>query len=1012
MVDWLTYSPTSGQGNGIITITADTLFSFGERVAQIVASNSQYSLVDSVNVMQNGLSPEDSYYTLILHEGGRVEFHPQLTLAEPIYYRVNNGEWQIIGNSDWPYGYAGKLFNKGDVVNLKSNNTTYEKTIPNTTPGGADYTSLWSQFCAPKGMEVAGNIMSMFYGDEFIGKKTFPSSSSVTFRTQGTYAHNLVLPATALTYCEEYGNVTGTYEDLFRGGNFITAPKVLPATTLTENCYRSMFYETNITDMPIICATTVADYSCATMFRWCKYLTGTTEFNFTNMDDVYDCCKLMFANCKSLFKTPELKNTDIGVSSYNYMFGGCSSLGYITCLATDISATDCTYRWVEGVAEKGVFVKNQNMTWGHGISAIPVGWDVADYGYTSPVTAVTINDLTWVTDDIPATGGTATTANCSFTVTAYYSDGTTSDITSSAAIFSDDVIIYSNTASTREKVGVLNIRASYYGASVLSSVDIYQEANSITGITFSGLTWVTDIPSSGGTATSANCTYHVYANHKVNILDDITSAASISGSLSVPATTASTRENVGTLTLTASYSGFSTNGSVTAYQAAPVIMSIDFDNQTWVTDIPASGGTADSGNCSFNIIAYYDNGEIKDVSNSATISGSVVIPESEITIRHSAGTLTLTASYSGYSASTNITVYQEASHVLTGITIDNLTWVTNIPYYGGIATSANCTFDVTAHFNDASTEDVTAFATVNGSAVIPSSIIESVHSAGTLVLEASYEDKVATASTIIYQNAYENPSSTPLTFDIISGGTIYWKTTDNSFTKTISYSKDNGLTWNSITPTESGTSISVDRGDEIMFRGNNSVYSDGMADYSSFSSSTGTKFNARGNIMSLVDENNYTGLTSISSDCFWYLFSGCTGLVSAENLLLPITTLASSCYYGMFYGCSSLTTAPELPATTLANSCYGSMFTNCISLTTAPELLAQLLVTSCYEYMFYGCSSLNYIKCLGNDRDGSRITNNWVNGVAATGTFVKDSTMYWDSGNSGIPNGWTAIDNS
>lgn len=1008
MVDWLTYSPTSGQGNGIITITADTLFSFEDRVAQIVASNSQYSLVDSVDVMQNGLSPEDSYYTLILHEGGRVEAHQQSAIDEPIYYRVNNGEWQEIGNSDWDYGYDGKIFNKGDVVNLKSNNTTYIKTVPNTTPGGTDYITYRTQFCAPKGMEVAGNIMSMFYGDNFIDKKTFPSSSSVTFTTQGTYAHNLVLPATALTYCLSYGLFPfGTYQGLFSGG-FKTTPKVLPATTLTKYCYYGMFAETNITDMPIICATTVDDHSCERMFRDCKCLTGTTEFNFTNMNDTSSCCIRMFENCKSLFKSPDLKNTNIGVASYREMFSGCSSLGYITCLATSVPEQG-TKDWVSGVAEEGVFVKNQNMSWGYGQSAIPIGWEVADYGYTSPVTAVTINDLTWV-NDVPASGGTATSANCSFTVTAYYSDGTTSDITSSASIFSDDVIIDNNTANTRENVGVLNIRASYYGASILSSVDIYQEANSITGITFSGLTWVTDIPSSGGTATSENCAYHVYANHEVYILDDITSAASISGSLSVPATTASTRENVGVLTLTASYSGFSTNGSVTVYQAAPEIIRIDFNNQTWVTDIPASGGTADSGNCSFNIIAYYDNGEIKDVSNSATISGSVVIPESEIIIRHSAGTLTLTASYSGYSASTNITVYQEASHVLTEITIDNLTWVTNIPYYGGIATSANCTFDVTAHFNDASTEDVTAFATVNGSAVIPSSIIESVHSAGTLVLEASYEDKVATASTIIYQNAYENPSLTPLTFDIISSGTIYWKTTSSSFTKTISYSKDNGLTWNSITPTESGASISVDSGDEIMFRGNNSVYHNGMSDYNSFSSSTGTKFNSRGNIMSLVDENNYTGLTSISSNCFSSLFYSCTGLISVENLLLPITTLANSCYYGMFYGCTSLTQAPELPATTLAPYCYRSMFSNCTSLTQAPELPAQLLVTSCYEYMFNGCSSLNYIKCLGNDRDGGRTTNEWVSNVSTTGTFVKDSTMSWSSGTSGIPSGWTVID--
>ena len=35
-------------------------------------------------------------------------------------------------------------------------------------------------------------------------------------------------------------------------------------------------------------------------------------------------------------------------------------------------------------------------------------------------------------------------------------------------------------------------------------------------------------------------------------------------------------------------------------------------------------------------------------------------------------------------------------------------------------------------------------------------------------------------------------------------------------------------------------------------------------------------------------------------------------------------------------------------------------------------------------------------------------TNNWVNGVASTGTFVKNSAATWDvTGTNGIPTGWT-----
>ena len=54
MSNWLTYSPTSGHGNGTITITADTLSELEDRVATIIVSNSQYSLSASTSVTQQG----------------------------------------------------------------------------------------------------------------------------------------------------------------------------------------------------------------------------------------------------------------------------------------------------------------------------------------------------------------------------------------------------------------------------------------------------------------------------------------------------------------------------------------------------------------------------------------------------------------------------------------------------------------------------------------------------------------------------------------------------------------------------------------------------------------------------------------------------------------------------------------------------------------------------------------------------------------------------------------------
>ena len=57
--------------------------------------------------------------------------------------------------------------------------------------------------------------------------------------------------------------------------------------------------------------------------------------------------------------------------------------------------------------------------------------------------------------------------------------------------------------------------------------------------------------------------------------------------------------------------------------------------------------------------------------------------------------------------------------------------------------------------------------------------------------------------------------------------------------------------------------------------------------------------------------------------------------------------------------------------------------------------------------MFYGCSSLNYVKCLATEFSDNTSTYEWLNFVAATGTFIKANGATWPTGVSGIPANWT-----
>ena len=146
--------------------------------------------------------------------------------------------------------------------------------------------------------------------------------------------------------------------------------------------------------------------------------------------------------------------------------------------------------------------------------------------------------------------------------------------------------------------------------------------------------------------------------------------------------------------------------------------------------------------------------------------------------------------------------------------------------------------------------------------------------------------------------------------------------------------------------------------------------------------------------------------TTLAERCYQEIFRDCDGLTTAPEL--PATTLAPYCYAAMFYESDVLTTAPELPATVLADYCYNQMFRGCTGLTVAPELPATTLATKCYRQMFWDCKKLDHITMLATDISAPDCLEEWVSGVASTGTFTKAAAMTsLTTGESGIPEGWT-----
>jgi len=257
--------------------------------------------------------------------------------------------------------------------------------------------------------KLYGNAMSLLYGDNFIGQTTLRANYALAsvFKGYITDASNLILPATTLTpncYDSMFSGsyiknasfslpattlAASCYRLMFYGcTNLLTAPLMLPALTLPRYCYKQMFYGCKaLVDPPTIMATTVYDSCCEEMFYGCKALAIVSVPQAKSLNGEA-CYKSMFYGCTSLVEAV-LPAETLYEQSYWWMFRGCTSLKKITCYATQIkripsgngylNIENCVYEWVRDVGSVGDFYKPANMTqWTTGKSGIPDGWTVHD----------------------------------------------------------------------------------------------------------------------------------------------------------------------------------------------------------------------------------------------------------------------------------------------------------------------------------------------------------------------------------------------------------------------------------------------------------------------------------------------------------------------------------------------------------------------------------------------------------------------------------------------------------
>jgi len=296
-----------------------------------------------------------------------------------------NGTWQDSG-----------AFVKGDLIESGSSDCDLKKQYLTFTPLSSDTTfqfsrsglsysidngSTWSALAANTNTpSVAANSKILFKGDNIPILNIGTFSSSDKFNVDG----NIM----SLIYGDNFSGQTSlsgrnyVFRGLFSGSSVCDAENiVLPATTLAEQCYSRMFSGcTNLTTAPSSIgdsSTTMAQDACGYMFEGCSGLQTAPQLPATTLAS--GCYRYMFSGCTALTVAPELPATTLAYSCYYYMFRNCTSLNQIKCLATDISASYCTYGWVGNVSSSGTFTKAASMTsWGSGNSGIPTNWTVQD----------------------------------------------------------------------------------------------------------------------------------------------------------------------------------------------------------------------------------------------------------------------------------------------------------------------------------------------------------------------------------------------------------------------------------------------------------------------------------------------------------------------------------------------------------------------------------------------------------------------------------------------------------
>ncbi|NNM60336.1 MAG: hypothetical protein HKM04_11055 [Legionellales bacterium] len=313
-------------------------------------------------------------------------------------------------------------------------------------------------------------------------------------------------------------------------------------------------------------------------------------------------------------------------------------------------------------------------------------------GTNYPLNLISVNStLTAITVSPPA-ASIATNSMLQYTATGYFSDGTTSDITSSVTWVSSDTskaTINASGMATAVSAGATTITASLNG---ITSTPVTLTIQPIT------LLSIQIVPISTSIAIAATQPYTATGFYSNGTSSNITNSVNWNSSDSTKATISSTGVATGVLAGTTNITA--TMGLITSNTA-----SLTVNPATLVSIAITPSGTVSlpsGGSQQFTAIGTYSDSSTADITNTVAWSSSntatATISASGLAQALSTGSTTISASY--LAITSNLVTLNVTSAILLSITVSSAP-------VGGIPAGTTFQFLATGHYSDLSTADIT-----------------------------------------------------------------------------------------------------------------------------------------------------------------------------------------------------------------------------------------------------------------------------------------------------------------